>query len=230
MATPGPAPTSSSDVGRQSGRCTTTCLNSRRAAKVAGARYARYAATCGASVRPRAAAAIRRREQLDLLRDRSARAGDEPLDSLRQLRRQRAQDASAARTSSACVSGFTWRISLATLPSASITKVERSTPMYVLPAYVFSPQTPYSSATPWSVSASSANGSSYFSLNFDVRALVVGADAEHDRAGALELAPRVADPAGLSRTARRVVLWIEVEDDRLAAQTRQLDASRPSRS
>ena len=84
--------------------------------------------------RPRlAGAAIRRREQLDLLRDRPARAGDEPLDPLRQLRRQRAQEARAARTSSACVSGFTFRISLATLPSASITKVERSTPMYVLP-------------------------------------------------------------------------------------------------
>ena len=34
------------------------------------------------------------------------------------------------------------RSSLATLPSASITKVERSMPMYVLPPYVFSPQTP----------------------------------------------------------------------------------------
>src|SRR4029453_16041899 len=63
-------------------------------------------------------------------------------------------------------SGLTLCITLATLPSASITKVERLTPQYVLPPNFFSPQTPYSSATSCSGSASSVNGSEYFSLNF----------------------------------------------------------------
>jgi hypothetical protein len=58
-------------------------------------------------------------------------------------------------------------------------------------------------------------------LELHVRPLVVGTDAEHDRAGALELAPRVADPARLGGAAGRVVLGIEVEDDRLAAQVGQ---------
>ena len=61
-------------------------------------------------------------------------------------------------------------------------------------------------------------------LELDVRALVVRADAEHDCAARLELAPGIADPAGLSRAAGRVVLRIEVEDDRLAAEIGQLDA------
>jgi hypothetical protein len=52
----------------------------------------------------------------------------------------------------------------------------------------------------------------------DVRVLVVGGDAEHDGAGTLELAVGVPDPARLRRAAGRVVLGIEVEDDRLAAQ------------
>ena len=55
-------------------------------------------------------------------------------------------------------------MAVATLPSASITNVERMTPVYDLPWYVFSPHAPYSSATLWSGSARSVNGSSYFSL------------------------------------------------------------------
>src|SRR5205823_938019 len=51
----------------------------------------------------------------------------------------------------------------------------------------------------------------------------VGADAETLRARALELGPGVADPARLPRAAGRVVLGIEVEDDRLAAQVGELD-------
>ena len=66
------------------------------------------------------------------------------------------------------------------------------------------------------------NGRPYFSLNLSVRALVVGADTEHDRAARLELAPGVSDPARLSRATGRVVLGIEVEDDRLAAQVGEL--------
>src|SRR5262249_38756213 len=40
---------------------------------------------------------------------------------------------SAASTSSACSAGFTFLITFTTFPSASMTKVERSTPMYVFP-------------------------------------------------------------------------------------------------
>lgn len=46
----------------------------------------------------------------------------------------------------------------------------------------------------------------------------VGADAEDDRAAALELAPRVADAARLAGAAGRVVAGVEVEDDRRSAQ------------
>ncbi len=41
-----------------------------------------------------------------------------------------------------------------------------------------------------------------FALELHVRRDAVGRDAEHDRAGRLELAPRVADPARLRRAAR----------------------------
>src|SRR3954449_7180883 len=60
-------------------------------------------------------------------------------------------------------------------------------------------------------------------LELLVRGDGVGADAEHLRARALELAPGVADAAGLARAAGRVVLGIEVEDDRLAAQLGEPD-------
>ena len=82
-------------------------------------------------------ATVGRREPFDLRRDGAARLCDEPLDRRGELRWERdgyGWEGSAASTSSAWVSGFTRRSSLATLPSASITKVERSTPMYVLPA------------------------------------------------------------------------------------------------
>src|SRR5262249_18120585 len=73
---------------------------------------------------------------------------------------------SASSTSVACPAGLIPSIARATLPSASITNVERLMPIYVFPAYFFSPHTPYFSATVWSGSASSGNGSSYFVLNF----------------------------------------------------------------
>ena len=57
-------------------------------------------------------------------------------------------------------------IAFATLPSGSITNVERLIPVYVRPMYFFSPQTPYASASLCSGSASSRNGSSCFDLNF----------------------------------------------------------------
>jgi len=47
-----------------------------------------------------------------------------------------------------------------------------------------------------------------------VRSLAVRAHAENDSAALLELAPGVADAAGLLLVAGRVVLGIEVEDDR----------------
>ena len=65
-------------------------------------------------------------------------------------------------------------IARATLPSGSMTKVERLMPMYFLPAKFFSPQTPYFSATSWSGSARSVKGSSYFVLNFPCEATLSG--------------------------------------------------------
>ena len=62
-------------------------------------------------------------------------------------------------------------------------------------------------------------------LELDMGLLVVGADAEDDRARALELPPGVANPAGLGRAAGRVVPGIEVENDRLAASSESLTVS-----
>jgi hypothetical protein len=61
-------------------------------------------------------------------------------------------------------------------------------------------------------------------LELHVTLLVVGRDAEDDRARALEVRICVPNPAGLRRTARRVVLGIEVEDDRPAAKIGKADA------
>ena len=58
----------------------------------------------------------------------------------------RPYEPSAANTLSACVSGLTFRITFTTVPSASITNGERSTPMYFFPYVDFSTQTPYASA------------------------------------------------------------------------------------
>ena len=113
---------------------------------------------------------------------------------------------------------------LATFPSASMTNVDRSMPMYALPAMDFSAQTPYVSATACSGSARSVNGNPYLSRNFACDDDGVGADTEHDGAARLELAPGVADFARLQRAAGRVVLWIEVEHDGLAAERGQPNA------
>ena len=86
--------------------------------------------------------------------------------------------------------------------------------MYVLPAYVFSPQTPYASATAWSVSASSVNGSSYFDLNFSCDASPSGLTPSTTAPALLELAPGVADPARLGRAAGRVILGVKIQYDR----------------
>ena len=51
-----------------------------------------------------------------------------------------------------------------------------------------------------------------------MRRLVVRRDAEDHRAGALELAVRVADAARLRRATGRVVLGIEIENDGTASQ------------
>ncbi len=118
----------------------------------------------------------------------------------------------------ACSSGFTFRKTRATVPSAAITTVERSTPMWVLPAKVFSTQNPYSSASRCSGSARSVNGRPYFCLNFACEASRVGADAEDDGAPLAERVPGVADPACLLRAPGRVVPGVEVEDDGPAAQ------------
>jgi hypothetical protein len=57
-----------------------------------------------------------------------------------------------------------------------------------------------------------------------VRLGVVGRHAEDDDAGPLELLPEVAEPAGLFRTARRIVLRIEIDDDVLALEVGEGDA------
>src|SRR5262249_1488470 len=59
-------------------------------------------------------------------------------------------------------------------------------------------------------------------LELDVGGLV-GADAENDCAAVAKAGVDVADSAGLRRGAGRVVLGIEVENDRLSAQRRELD-------
>jgi hypothetical protein len=56
-----------------------------------------------------------------------------------------------------------------------------------------------------------------------VPAGTVRADAEHDGAALLELAPRIADPTGLARAAGRVVLGVEIENDRRAPQGGERD-------
>src|ERR1700730_10077864 len=54
-------------------------------------------------------------------------------------------------------------------------------------------------------------------------AFVIGRDPEYDRSRALKLAVRVANAAGLLRATRRVVLGVEVENDRLAAEPGERD-------
>jgi hypothetical protein len=56
--------------------------------------------------------------------------------------RLRHQEGSAAKTSPACASGFTRRITFVTLPSGSMMKVERSIPIFFCPYAFFSTQTP----------------------------------------------------------------------------------------
>jgi hypothetical protein len=51
-------------------------------------------------------------------------------------------------------------------PSAPTTNVERTTPQYFTPNSDLRCQTPYASATAWSVSARRVYGSAYFSRNF----------------------------------------------------------------
>src|SRR5207244_9934534 len=101
-----------------------------------------------------------------LLAVRARRQGLVQVRAERPDRELRRRQGSAARTSSAWVSGFTRRITLATLPSPSMTKVERSMPMNVFPSIDFSTHVPYASATDWSSSARSVKGRPYFFLIF----------------------------------------------------------------
>ena len=130
------------------------------------------------------------------------------------MRRERRPRASSGLTFGACT--------LARLPSASITKVERSMPMYFLPPWSSRPTRRTLSATACSSSARSVNGSWYFSRNFACDASRPGS-----RRGRRRLVPRippdVPDPAGLGGASRRVVLGIEVEDDGRASEGGQGD-------
>ena len=49
----------------------------------------------------------------------------------------------------------------------------------------------------------------------------IDTDAEKMGPRRLDLRPGIPDPAGLSRAARRVVLWVKVEHDRSAFQIRE---------
>ena len=88
--------------------------------------------------------------------------------------------------------------------------------------YFFSPQTPYCSATLWP-RPPAAERQVVLVPELDVRRLAVRGDAEDDGAGPLELRVLVANAARLCRTAGRVVLGIEVEDDLLPAQIGKRD-------
>src|SRR2546423_5151423 len=66
--------------------------------------------------------------------------------------------------------GLTLYQASATLPFSSIRNAERTMPKYFLPYMLFSPHTPYASATAWSSSASSGKPSPYFVSNFCWRA------------------------------------------------------------
>ena len=86
-----------------------------------------------------------------------------------------------------------------TFPSASMTNVERSIPMYVLPYMLFSTQ----ARTPPRLRAPRRRGArteAVLLAELHVLRRTVRAHAEDDRARALELAPDVADPAGLPCT------------------------------
>ena len=148
----------------------------------------------------------------------SGRGGSSPLIRMREgARRPLARGSSTgstASTSSACVSGLTFRITLTSFPSASITNVERSTPMYVFPyVLLLDPDAVVLGRRVVGV-GEQREREPELPLELHVRRLAVGADAEHDRAALLELAPGIPDPARLLRTARRVVLGVKIQYDR----------------
>src|SRR3954449_3333103 len=79
------------------------------------------------------------------------------------------RDHSAARTSSSCVFGDTFSMTLVTTPSTPITNVERWARWvgpFPRPYIDFSIHTPYASHTEWSSSARSVKFSSWPSWNF----------------------------------------------------------------
>jgi uncharacterized membrane protein YfcA len=76
---------------------------------------------------------------------------------------------SAASTRSSCFLGWTLGKTFTTLPSGSMMKVVRCTPMYLRPYIDFSTQTPYCSHTAWSSSARRVKSRSCLSANFATR-------------------------------------------------------------
>jgi hypothetical protein len=66
-------------------------------------------------------------------------------------------------------------------------------------------------------------GREYLSPEADVRGLVVGTDAENDRAALLEDVVGVLEPQRFLGATGRIVFRIEKEDDRLATEVRQAD-------
>src|SRR5262249_16104420 len=62
-----------------------------------------------------------------------------------------------------------------------------------------------------------------FATEFLVGLAAVGRDAEQDRARLLQILPQVAEAAGFLRSAGRVVLGIEVDEDILALERREGD-------
>ncbi len=69
-------------------------------------------------------------------------SGDQPSPQRRARNSRPAYPDSAPSTRSSCSFGLTWRKTSVMTPSASITNVDRSMPMYVRPYIDFSTQTP----------------------------------------------------------------------------------------
>ena len=122
-------------------------------------------------------------------------------------------------------SGLTLCITRLTVPSSPITKVERSTPMYVLAGNV-ALLGPDAVVLGDRVVVVGEQGERQLVFLLELRRASCSSSGETPSTTApalLELAIGVADPARLGRAARRVVLGIEVENDLLAAQVGELD-------
>ena len=124
----------------------------------------------------------------------------------------------AFRTASLWPSTLTRGNAARTIPFASMTKVVRSTPIDLRPYMFFSFQTPYASQTRCSASASKMNGRLNFWTNRACELDESGLTPRILGASGLIAGEVVPERAGLLRAAGRIVLRIEVQDDRRSAK------------